>query len=64
MANKKQKCEETFMLQTPSTSPPDQLKVVILLNGDGIAHTDIKLKLPRPGQNKELYHNTTVFCIK
>jgi len=52
------------MLQAPSTSPPDQLKVVVLLKEDGIAHADINLKLPRPGQNKELYHNTTVHCRK
>ena len=40
---------EKFVMATPSTSPPDQVKVVVTLSGDVISHADINLKLPRPG---------------
>ncbi len=48
---------EKFVLSSPSTSPADQLKVMVTLSGDAISHADIALKLPRPGA-KDLYHNT------
>eukprot|EP00095_Tigriopus_kingsejongensis_P000876 maker-scaffold389_size186684-snap-gene-0.29 protein:Tk00876 transcript:maker-scaffold389_size186684-snap-gene-0.29-mRNA-1 annotation:"rogdi" len=49
---------EKYLLNTPSTTPPDQVKVVVTLNGDSISHADINLKLPRPG--KDLYQNSTI----
>ena len=40
---------EKFVMATPSTAPPEQVKVVVTLSGDAISHADINLKLPRPG---------------
>jgi len=51
---------EKFVMATPSTSPPDQVKVVVTLSGDVISHADINLKLPRPGGGKDLYANTSI----
>lgn len=61
---------ETFVLTTPSTTPTDQVKVVITLTGDAISHADINLKLPRMTggggvsgggvAGKDLYQNTTI----
>lgn len=51
---------EKFVLNTPSTTPPDQLKVVVTLSGDVISNADINLKLPRPGGGKDLYANTSI----
>jgi len=50
---------EKFILTAPSTSPSDQLKVIISVTGDSITQADINLKLPRP-HGKDAYHNTTV----
>jgi len=49
---------EKFVLNTPSTTPPEQVKVVVTLTGDCISHADINLKLPRSG--KDLYQNTSI----
>ena len=38
---------ETFILNSPSTTPTDQVRVVVTLSGDLISHADINLKLPR-----------------
>lgn len=51
---------EKFVLTTPSTTPTDQVKVVVTLTGDAISHADINLKLPRPSGGKDLYANTSV----
>ena len=51
---------ERFVLNTPSTAPPDQVKVVVTLSGDVISHADINLKLPRPAGGKDLYANTAI----
>jgi hypothetical protein len=51
---------EKFVLHTPSTSPPEQVKVVVTLSGDVISQADINLKLPRPAGGKDLYSNTSV----
>lgn len=60
---------ETFVLNTPSTSPADQVRVVVTLLGDHISHGDINLKLPRQigsvvagsgAAGKDLYQNTTI----
>ncbi len=51
---------EKFVLSSPSTAPADQLKVMVTLAGDSITHADIALKLPRPGNAKDLYHNTGI----
>jgi len=60
---------ETFVLNTPSTSPADQVRVVVTLLGDHISHGDINLKLPRQmgsvvaatgTAGKDLYQNTTI----
>ncbi len=51
---------EKFVLNTPSTAPTDQVKVVVTLSGDAISHAEINLKLPRPSGSKDLYVNTTV----
>ena len=49
---------EKFVLNTPSTTPPDQVKVVVAMTGESITQADINLKLPRPG--KDLYQNTSI----
>jgi len=49
---------EKFVLTAPSTSPSDQVKVVVTLTGDKISHADINLKLPKGG--KEFYQNTSI----
>ena len=46
-------------MSTPSTSPADQVKVVVNCSGDSITFADINLKLPRVG-NKDLYQNTSI----
>ena len=46
---------EKFVMATPTTSPTDQVKVVVTLSGDVISHADINLKLPRPG-GKQLHN--------
>ena len=51
---------EKFVMATPSTSPPDQVKVVVTLSGDVISHADINLKLPRPG-GKEIILMSRIF---
>jgi len=51
---------EKFVLNTPSTAPTDQVKVVVTLSGDVISHADINLKLPRPAVGKDLYSNTSI----
>ena len=51
---------EKFVLNTPTTSPPDQVKVVVTLSGDVISNADINLKLPRPAGGKDLYANTAI----
>ena len=51
---------ERFVLNTPSTAPPEQVKVVVTLGGDVISHADINLKLPRPAGGKDLYANTSI----
>lgn len=51
---------EKFVLNTPSTAPADQVKVVVTLSGDVISHADINLKLPRPAVGKDLYSNTSI----
>ena len=52
-------------MATPSTSPPDQVKVVVTLSGDVISHADINLKLPRPGgmENIQIYHLFFILTI-
>lgn len=50
---------EKFVLASPATSPPDQLRVVVSLAGDSITQADINMKLPKP-HSKDVYHNTTV----
>ncbi|XP_065221320.1 protein rogdi isoform X1 [Planococcus citri] len=37
------------------TSPPDQLKTVISVNGDSIAHADIQFRVQRPHQQPIVY---------
>ena len=49
---------EKFVMATPSTSPPEHVKVSVTLSGDAISHADINLKLPRPG---EIYFDLTIF---
>ncbi|TRY78290.1 hypothetical protein TCAL_06891 [Tigriopus californicus] len=49
---------EKYLLNAPSTTPTDQVKVIVTLTGDAISQADINLKLPRPG--KDLYQNTNV----
>jgi len=49
---------EKFVLTAPSTSPSDQVKVIVTLTGDKISHADINLKLPKGG--KDFYQNTTI----
>lgn len=49
---------EKFILSAPSTSPSDQVKVIVTLTGDKISHADINLKLPKGG--KDFYQNTTI----
>ena len=51
---------EKFVLNTPTTSPADQVKVVVTLSGDVISNADINLKLPRPAGGKDLYANTAI----
>lgn len=51
---------EKFILNTPSTSPAEQLKVVVTITGDKISHADINLKLPRPSGHKDFYQNTSI----
>ena len=51
---------EKFVLNTPTTSPPDQVKVVVTLSCDVISNADINLKLPRPAGGKDLYANTAI----
>ena len=56
---------EKFVMATPTTSPTDQVKVVVTLSGDVISHADINLKLPRPG-GKQLhnYELKSILLIK
>lgn len=49
---------EKFVLTPPSTSPPEQVRVVVTLAGDKVSHADINLKLPKGG--KDFYQNTTI----
>ena len=51
---------EKFVLNTPTTSPSDQVKVVVTISGDVISNADINLKLPRPAGGKDLYANTAI----
>jgi len=51
---------EKFILNTPSTSPSEQVKVVVTLTGDKITQADINLKLPRPSGHKDFYQNTSI----
>jgi len=51
---------EKFILNAPSTSPSDQVKVVVTLAGDKISHADINLKLPRGSGSKDFYQNTSI----
>ena len=52
---------EKFILTAPaSTSPSDQVKVVVTLAGDKISHADINLKLPRGSGHKDFYQNTSI----
>jgi len=50
---------ERFALTSASTSPPEQIKVIVTLSGDSIGQADINLKLPRP-HGKDAYHNTNI----
>ena len=54
---------EKFVMATPTTSPTDQVKVVVTLSGDVISHADINLKLPRPGGNC-IIMNLKAFCTE
>ncbi|XP_040579382.1 LOW QUALITY PROTEIN: protein rogdi [Lepeophtheirus salmonis] len=51
---------EKYVLSVPSTTPTDQVKVVVTVTGDAITHADINLKLPKLGSSKDLYQNTNI----
>lgn len=50
-----------LVLNAPSTTPSDQVKVMVSLCGDAVTVADVNLKLPRHGGAKDLYANT---CIR
>jgi len=50
---------DRFVLTGASTSPQDQIKVIVSMSGDTISQADINLKLPRP-HAKDVYHNTAI----